>query len=115
MYAVEYEHPIMNNLSDDENVPCAVCHVSTRGAVMMIPAKLTCPTDWTLEYTGYLMSEWIDGSTATHECVDAMAEAIPGTEVNTNGGFFLHIEALCGDRCPNYDSEKELTCVVCTH
>ena len=81
---------------------------------MMIPAKLNCLTGWTLEYRGYLMSEWHGDSSATHECVDAMAEAIPGTAANTNGGLF-HIEAMCGDRCPNYDSEKELTCVVCTH
>ena len=81
----------------------------------MIPAKLTCPTDWTLEYTGYLMSEYIDYSPATHECVDAMGEAVPGTETNIDGGLFYHIETLCDTTCPNYESEKELTCVVCTH
>ena len=38
----------------DQHVPCAVCHVSTRAAVLMIPAWLHCPSQWTLEYTGYL-------------------------------------------------------------
>ena len=41
---------------NNHNVPCAVCYVSTRGTVLMIPAKTTCPSSWTLEYNGYLMS-----------------------------------------------------------
>ena len=69
----------MNNLSDDDNAPSAVCSVLTSKAVMMTPVKLTCSTDWTLEYTGYLMSQYYTHSTATHECVDAMAEKIQGT------------------------------------
>ena len=43
----------------DHNAPCAVCHVSTRVAVLMIPAWRHCPSQWTLEYTGYLMSEHV--------------------------------------------------------
>ena len=115
MYTTEYESPIMSGLSDNDDVPCAVCHVSTIGTVMMIPAKLTCSTDWTVEYTGYLMSQHASESAATHKCADAMAEKIPGTSANTNGGCLEHIETLCGDKWPNYDPEKELTCVVCTH
>ena len=41
----------------DHDVPCAVCHVRYRSAVYMVPAKYTCPTGWTREYYGYLMSE----------------------------------------------------------
>ena len=40
----------------DQNVPCVACHVDSRATVMMIPAKTTCPTGWTLEYWGYLMA-----------------------------------------------------------
>jgi len=40
----------------DHNVPCAVCHSSTRESVLMIPARLSCPNTWTLEYSGYIMS-----------------------------------------------------------
>ena len=40
----------------DHNVPCAVCYASTRVAVTMMPAKTQCPSTWTLEYAGYLMS-----------------------------------------------------------
>jgi len=37
--------------------PCAVCFVPQRAASVMIPALTSCPVGWTLEYTGYLMSE----------------------------------------------------------
>ena len=40
------------------NVPCAVCYASMRVAVTMIPAKTRCPSTWTLEYSGYLMSAY---------------------------------------------------------
>ena len=40
------------------NAPCAVCYASTRVAVTMIPAKTRCPSIWTLEYSGYLMSNY---------------------------------------------------------
>ena len=58
VYGAEYE-PAGGPLGDfnEHNVPCAVCYASTRVAVTMIPAKTQCPSTWTLEYTGYLMSE----------------------------------------------------------
>ena len=39
------------------NVPCAVCFVSERKNVLMIPAQLTCPSTWTREHYGYLMAK----------------------------------------------------------
>ena len=77
---VEYDGPIQTALYN-HNVPCAVCHVSTRAAVLMIPAWRHCPSQWTLEYTGYLMTEHKDHNTATYECVDKDAESVPGSRV----------------------------------
>ena len=93
-------------------VPCAVCHVSTRSAVLMIPAWCHCPSGWTVEYTGYLMSEY--QVKATYECVDLNPQSVPGSHTDTNGGLFHHVEATCnGLPCPPYDPQKELTCAVC--
>ena len=117
IYGVEYQIdrgsplPVQHN----HNVPCAVCHVSTRAAVLMIPAWRHCPSQWTLEYTGYLMTEGYGHGKATYECVDKDAESIPGSHADTNGGMFHHVEANCnGLPCPPYDPQKELTCAVCT-
>ena len=57
VYGVEYQ-PHSGPLSaiHEHNAPCAMCYASTRVAVTMIPAKTHCPSTWTLEYSGYLMS-----------------------------------------------------------
>ena len=99
----------------DHNVPCAVCYASTRVAVTMIPAKTRCPSTWTLEYSGYLMSTRNDHHRTMFECVDKNPEFIPGSASNVNGAVFYHVEATCtGMPCLPYDPQKELTCAVCT-
>ncbi|CAI8032723.1 Short-chain collagen C4 (Fragment) [Geodia barretti] len=57
MYGVEYRsHSQPLQTVEYHNVPCVVCHVTTRATLLMIPAKVNCPTNWTTEYTGYLMT-----------------------------------------------------------
>ena len=56
VYGVEYENPIGGTGNDDAT--CAVCYVSTQDIVLIVPARTSCPTSWTREYYGYLMSEW---------------------------------------------------------
>ena len=99
----------------DHNVPCAVCHSSCRESVIMIPARLSCPSTWTLEYSGYLMSARSIHYRQSTACMDKNPESIPGSLSDTNGALFLHMEATCnGILCPPYVAEKELTCAVCT-
>ncbi len=116
----EYQNPIRG--THDYNVPCAVCYTSIRETVLMIPAKAYCPSGWTREYYGYLMTEYkgyaakgrIRGRTM-FECVDKDPEAVPGSYRNEDGVLFYHVEASCnGMPCPPYDPNKELNCVVCT-
>ena len=52
----EYERSLQG--VHNHNVSCAVCRVSTRSTVLMIPAKATCPSSWTREYYGYIMTTW---------------------------------------------------------
>ena len=120
VYGAEYETWTGAPLSavHDHNVPCAVCYASTRVAVTMIPAKTQCPSNWTLEYSGYLMSAgsaWSGHHRTMYECVDKNPDSVPGSAANTNGALFYHVEANCnGMLCPPYDPQKELTCAVCT-
>ena len=120
VYGAEYQGPLQG--IHDHNAPCAVCHVSTRPTVMMIPAKYRCPSTWTREYYGYLMTEYkghsgsIRGRTM-FECVDQDQESLPDSHGNTDGVTFHHVEAVCDHGhlpCPPYDQNKELNCVVCT-
>ncbi len=97
------------------NVPCAVCYVPTRAAMIMIPAKTQCPTSWTVEYAGYLMTEYHGHARSVFSCVDKDAQSIPGGVGTEYGALFYHVEATCnGILCPPYDTERELTCAVCT-
>ena len=101
---------------DNHDVPCAVCYIATRGTVLMIPAKMTCPSSWTQEYRGYLMaSHYSQQHRSMFECVDRNPESLPGSAANLNGARFFHTESTCDTLpCPPYVSGRETTCVVCT-
>ena len=61
IYGAEYQthsDGIYPNSLHDHDVPCAVCHVTTRASQMMIPGRNACPAGWTREYKGYLMAEY---------------------------------------------------------
>ena len=49
-------------------------------------------------------------------CVDKDAEGVPGgVGGHYNGPLLYHVEATCsGILCTPYDTERELTCAVCT-
>lgn len=97
------------------NAPCAVCYTSTRASLLMMPAQVSCPTEWTLEYYGYLMSESHGNHRSTFECMDHEAEYLAGGVANNNGAIFTFNEATCnGIPCPPYDAQKELTCAICS-
>ena len=110
------EYQAVFNGKHDHNVPCAVCYVSTRSTVIMIPAKTSCPRTWTREYYGYLMAAYKIHKRSMYECVDKDMESIPGSVTNTDGALFYHTEVGCGVGipCPPYHINKELTCVVCS-
>ena len=83
----------------------------------MIPAKTQCPTNWTLEYDGYLVSEaYRHAGRLMYECVDKAPESVSGLNAASNPrALFFLVEPNCnGLSCPPYDAVKELTCAVCT-
>ena len=117
---VEYYYTNFPSLSslNYHNVPCAVCYVANRSVAVMIPAKTQCPTHWTLEYVGYLMTQYHNnGGRSMYECVDKDPESVPGLNAYSDPrAFFQMVEPYCnGLSCAPYYDEKELTCVVCTH
>ena len=115
VYGTEYEGPPLAPGRNQHNAPCAVCDVPDKSRVLMIPAKLTCPSGWTREYYGYLMSERYNNHRTTYTCVDQIMESVPGSQIGTAGGHFYHVEAHCnGVACPPYNNYKDLTCVVCS-
>ena len=116
MYGAEYQdtNRLVAN-SGDTDVPCAVCYVPTRNVLYMMPAKYTCPSGWTREYFGYLMSERHSHHRSQFSCVDYSLKPVTGSSYNHDGFLFFSIEGVCGSLpCPPYNRNKELSCAVCT-
>ena len=118
IYGAEYQdtNGLVAN-SHDTDVPCAVCYVPTRNALYMIPAKYTCPTGWTREYFGYLMSERHSHHRSQFSCVDQSLKSAISAHRNDDGFLFYSVEGICGSLpCPPYSTsrDKELSCAVCT-
>ncbi|XP_067951963.1 short-chain collagen C4-like [Watersipora subatra] len=117
---VEYEsssYGVFPSSTHNQDAPCARCYTGNRPALMMIPAKRTCPDDWTTEYEGYIMTEaYNHHHQTTFECVDAQPEHVSGGSANEYGGLFYFTRSDCSKRsyCPPYDENKAITCVVCS-
>jgi len=120
MYGAEYWTPtdsgshLHGRINHD--VPCAVCHVTKRSTVYMIPARTSCPSGWVSEYYGYLMSEYYKYNASQYSCVDYSFKTIPNTAADyTESMEFFFVEGVCGSLpCPPYENGRELSCVVCT-
>ena len=118
MYGAEYQteadrYSHIPSVTDYE-VPCAVCYVTQRSVVYMVPAKYTCPSGWTREYYGYLMAENSGYTKSQYTCVDAAFKSV-GSGTNQNGLLFYFVEGRCGSLpCPPYDETTELSCAICT-
>ena len=55
----------------------------------MMPAKYTCPSGWTREYFGYLMSECNNHYRSQFSCVDFSLKAAVESHANHDGFFTL--------------------------
>nr|CAC03736.1 collagen protein [Suberites domuncula] len=116
MSATEYRTSLR---SGGHDVPCAVCFVTSRSTVLMIPARYEClDSTWTKEYDGYLMTSPSGHYRSTYECVDRSLDVIDGTMgTGTYRAYFYHVQTVCssdyGLPCLPYQSSI-LQCVVCT-
>ncbi|XP_065903194.1 short-chain collagen C4-like [Dysidea avara] len=117
IFGAEYETSVFGFAKSVHNhdVVCAVCYVSQRFAVYMVPAQYTCPSGWTREYYGYLMAERWNHNRSQYTCIDKALVTVFRTGANNDGLTFYPEEGRCGSLpCPPYDDNKELTCAVCT-
>ena len=52
--------------------------------ILMMPAKITCPSSWTKEYRGYFISEQENYKPSTYECIDENSVGISESNTNTD-------------------------------
>ena len=85
--------------------------------MLMMPARNDCPSGWTEEYHGYLMTARdVHKHSTNFICVDGDPEYVPGTSANKDGALLYPVEGYCGTSLPclPYVTHRELTCAVCT-
>ena len=83
--------------------------------MIMVPAKTECPSSWTREYYGYLMTEYHGHHRSSFDCVDVSPDTVPGGAGSTDGALFYYTKASCnGLQCPPYVTNKVVSCAVCT-
>ena len=116
MFGAQYQYTSsLESGSSGTDVVCAVCYVPTRSTVYMLPAMYTCPTGWTREYFGYLMSTHYDHHRSQYTCIDHSLTSAPDSRQNRSRFLLYTVEIMCGSLpCPPYDRNKELSCGVCT-
>lgn len=90
---------------------CAVCYTPARMTKATIPARISCPESWTLEYSGYYMTapQLITQITTTPVCMgfeDQTPSAIASDGLNmTSLLHFMEVVFL---------NVTEIACAVCT-
>ena len=113
LYGTSYQ-TYANQPYNHNSVPCVACFTRYKMASLMIPAKITCPSGWTQEYYGYLMTSATGNRKSTFECVDVSMETLSGNS-NDDGAIFHHVKVDCNSFfCPPYNQDDVLTCVVCS-
>ncbi|KAH3825713.1 hypothetical protein DPMN_127594 [Dreissena polymorpha] len=103
IYGSEYETPTtaFTTLNSME-VPCALC-LSRGKTTIMIPARTSCYSGWTLECRGYLMSSEASQPGKNYVCMDINAEALDASHGNLDQALFYLVEGRCSAlKCPPY-------------
>jgi len=93
---------------------CSMCEVKGAQQLVMIPAKLTCPSGWTMQYNGWLMS-FVSYQTSYDDfiCVD---QFVDGNGAGGGTRYSLNPVAALGVPWSNQAPKsylRELQCVVC--
>ena len=117
--AATYSVPFRRD-SNGHQVACTVCYVKNKSLTLMIPARASCPSPWTRQYYGYIMSEQRGGNSRNrymYECVDKATEIVHGPNNRNFGLAIFPVEASCnrGLNCgaDKYNNHQEINCVVC--
>ena len=99
---------------DSKLAPCVVCAAERKSTTVMIPARNDCPTGWSLEYHGYLLSSHYNTDKKSQSlCFDDNIEGLNPT--GTGYHHLYRVGAHAGVGLPSsFPNARELTCAVCS-
>lgn len=113
---------------NDMSMPCAVCFVN-QAVQLMVPGSAICPTNWDMEYKGYLMSakdtpsETLQSDSSPnfrteYICVASNAEGVSSAANEEAGIYHVHLDCDVGVSLScsqsGYRTASQLTCSICT-
>ena len=115
VYGVEYQTSGILDHADARNMPCAMCEVTGKSTVLMIPSRYVCPNGWRLEYNGYIMvgDDGEEGS-SMYDCIDVSLEQIPGTGGDRGWHHLFPVRVGTSSDSLPYDYSYAMTCAVCS-
>ncbi len=91
-----------NNLTS----ACALCRISGRTTIKILPATNVCPEGWTKQYHGYLMTGGL--------CVHIEMDGQRREDLNEHISYIQHEVVLQKLGYTNYQDDLVLSCVVCS-
>jgi hypothetical protein len=97
------------------DMTCAVCRVDNATQTIWVPGTTNCPSGWTKQYSGYIMSDHYTQRKSEFVCVNATPIAA-GSNANSGGPYWYPTETEMGalvNGAP-YVQDREVTCCVCT-
>ena len=106
---------IFDHNVNQQDQPCVVCS-SSYAVTHMFPGRVNCFPGWSLQYTGYLMSNF-HGRDLNIEyfCMDSDPEALAHGGTNDDQSIIYLVEGRCGSLpCPPYVDGREIACAVCS-
>lgn len=96
------------------DMPCAVC-LARRTVTHMFPGRANCFPGWSMQYTGYLMTNYRDRAAFEYFCLDKYPEGSTGGIKEDHQNLIYLVEARCGSLpCPPYVEGREVACSVCS-
>ncbi|KAK7103169.1 uncharacterized protein [Littorina saxatilis] len=111
LYGAEYDSIPGHH---EHDVPCSVC-LAPQSTTIMVPATRTCPSGWTRQYYGHLVSQYQGHYATEYVCMDGSPEDDDSGVNKLEGLLFYYVVTVCGSLpCPPYINGKVVTCVVCS-
>ena len=98
--------PALHQRSTSE-IPCSTCLALQHSTVLMIPAKVTCPSGWSSEYVGRLMTGSAHSSNGQFYCID---ETYAKSKIGDESAF-TQVKVDCNGSLA--EDCSTLKCVVC--
>ncbi|GIX74482.1 uncharacterized protein CDAR_419811 [Caerostris darwini] len=97
-----------------------MCFVQERTSATVFPARTKCPSEWTLEYSGFLMTKDLRSRKGDYVCVDSQSEASAHQTLildrTDTRDHISDVKIGCGTLpCATFQKDALLPCVVCSY